>query len=190
MRWSSLAERELAEAREAHWWALAAAAALEEQIERLSQPTTRDRPDAHVHSQSCNWQRRRSWGWSRGCCRALPEDSPVPLGGTLGHWRTKGLNHPSWSLTWGLHWSWGQMLSVSSQSWPPYKRRAGDVIPPQSLQWRIMRNGRIVEPLHLHTQLVEGTCRNPRHRWLLGACLENKGFLWNSPGEDQSSGWR
>ena len=38
-----LAETELAQAREAYWWALAAAIVLEKQIERLSQSTTRDR---------------------------------------------------------------------------------------------------------------------------------------------------
>ena len=36
MRWDILAKRELAEAREAHQWVLANAAALEERIERLS----------------------------------------------------------------------------------------------------------------------------------------------------------
>ena len=72
-----LTKREPAEAREAHRWVLAAAAALEEQIERLNQSITRDRPDAHIHSQS-HYQQRRSQGQSRRHCRALPEDSPVP----------------------------------------------------------------------------------------------------------------
>ena len=52
MRWCISAKRELEEAREAHWQALAAAAAIEELIERLSWSTTRDRPDACIHSQS------------------------------------------------------------------------------------------------------------------------------------------
>ena len=51
-RWGTSSERELAEAREAHQWALAAATVLEEWIERLSRPSTRDRLDAHIHSQS------------------------------------------------------------------------------------------------------------------------------------------
>ena len=51
MRWDTSAKRELAEAREAHWLVQAAAAALEEKIERLSQSTTRSRADSHVPSQ-------------------------------------------------------------------------------------------------------------------------------------------
>ena len=43
MRQDILAKRELAEAREAHWWMLAAATALEERIERLSWSITRSR---------------------------------------------------------------------------------------------------------------------------------------------------
>ena len=62
----------------AHQQALAAATALEEQIERLRQSTTRDRPDAHIHSQSLDSWRRGSWGQSRRCHRAIPEDSLVP----------------------------------------------------------------------------------------------------------------
>ena len=45
-------EQELTEAREAHWWVLAAAAALEECIKRLSQSTTRMRLDVCHCSQS------------------------------------------------------------------------------------------------------------------------------------------
>ena len=143
MRLGILAKRKLAQGREAHLQALAAAAALQEWIERLSWSTTRDRPDVYILSQSHGWWKRRSWRWSRRHHRALPEDSPVPspTHSPLRHQRTKRLNCPSWSSIWGPHWSWGQKLSISSRSWPPYKGRAGQVIPPQSLQWRIMRNG-------------------------------------------------
>ena len=87
VRQGTLPKRELAEEREAHWQALVAAIALEERIGGLSWSITRSRPDTHAHSQSCNWWRRRSWGQSRRCCRALPEDNPsflpciVPLSG-------------------------------------------------------------------------------------------------------------
>ena len=56
------AERDLTEVREAHWRALATAAALEEKIERLSQSITRGWPDACTHSRSHDHCRRRSWG--------------------------------------------------------------------------------------------------------------------------------
>ena len=129
MRWGTLAKRELAEAREAHQWALAATTALEERIERLSQSTTRSRTDAHIPSQSCNCWRKRSQGQSRRHCRALPEDSPFsspthsPLSGAQRHWRTRRLNQPSWSSTTGPHHSWDWMLSISSRSKPPCKRK-------------------------------------------------------------------
>ena len=78
IRQDILAKRELAEAREAHWQVLAAAATLEERIERLSWSTTRSRAGLHIPFQSHNRCRRRSQGWSKRCCRALPEDSPTP----------------------------------------------------------------------------------------------------------------
>ena len=59
-------EWELTKAREAHWWVLAAAAMLEECIERLSWSTTRMWLDIHHHSQSQDWPRRRSWGEASG----------------------------------------------------------------------------------------------------------------------------
>ena len=58
VRWGTLGERELTEAREAHRWVLAAAATLEQWIERLSRSTTRVRLDACIHSQSQDWWRR------------------------------------------------------------------------------------------------------------------------------------
>ena len=67
-------ERDLAEVREAHWRALATAAALEEKIERLNWSVTWGWPDAHAHP----W-RRRSWGWSRRCHRVWLEESPTPF---------------------------------------------------------------------------------------------------------------
>ena len=59
-------------AREAHQWALVAAAVLEERIKRLSLLTTRTRPDDCHHSQSRDQSRRRSRGQSRRCCKAMP----------------------------------------------------------------------------------------------------------------------
>ena len=44
--------------REAHQRSLAAAAALEERIERLSHSITRGQPDAHTYAWSCDCQRR------------------------------------------------------------------------------------------------------------------------------------
>ena len=52
MRWDTSAERELVEAREAHWQALTTTAALEERIKRLSQSTTRSRADPYIPSRS------------------------------------------------------------------------------------------------------------------------------------------
>ena len=48
----TLAETQLAEAREAHWRALATTIALEEKIKWLSRSLTRDYPDTHAPSQS------------------------------------------------------------------------------------------------------------------------------------------
>ena len=59
-RQDTLGEQELTEARVAHWQVLVAASILEEQIERLSQSTTRMRPDVCHHSQSQDQPRRRS----------------------------------------------------------------------------------------------------------------------------------
>ena len=59
---------------EVHWWALAAAASLEECIERLSQSITRMQPEVCHHSQSQGWPRRRSQGQSCRCHRDLPEE--------------------------------------------------------------------------------------------------------------------
>ena len=50
MKQDTLAERELAKAREAHQWVLTTAAALEERIERLSWSTTRSMADPHIPS--------------------------------------------------------------------------------------------------------------------------------------------
>ena len=117
-----LAERELAQAREAYWWALATTTVLEKWIERLSQSTTRDRPNAHIHSQSHDWWRRRSWGWSRRHCRALPEDSPVrsPMH-SPPQWGPETSEDPrGWTIfpgvwPWAPHQSWGWMFSIFFQ---------------------------------------------------------------------------
>ena len=89
-RWDTLGEWELSEAREGHQWALAAAAVLEEWIERLSQSNTRMRLDICHHSQSWDWPRRRSLGQSQRHHRAPPEEghqvwSPM-LSLTGSHW--------------------------------------------------------------------------------------------------------
>ena len=78
MRQDVLARRELAEAREAHWWVLATTTALEERIERLSWSTTRSMAGPHIPSQSHDRHRRRSWGQSKRHHRASSEDSPTP----------------------------------------------------------------------------------------------------------------
>ena len=58
-RQDTLGEQEVTEAREAHWQALAAASILEVWIERLSQLTTRTKPDVFHCSQSEDQPRRR-----------------------------------------------------------------------------------------------------------------------------------
>ena len=69
--------RDLAKVREAHQRTLAAAATLEERIERLSHSTTRGQQDASTHSWSCDCQRRRSQEQNWRHHRALQEDGPV-----------------------------------------------------------------------------------------------------------------
>ena len=73
-RWDTSGEWKLAKTREAHQWALVAAALLEQQIERLSWSTTRMGPDICHCSQIQDWPRRRSQGQSWRCCRASPEE--------------------------------------------------------------------------------------------------------------------
>ena len=68
-------ETQLAEVREAHWRALATTIALEENIEWLSQSLTRGHQEACASSQSWDWWRRRSHGWSWRYCQVLPESS-------------------------------------------------------------------------------------------------------------------
>ena len=69
-------ETQLPKAREAHRRDLATTIPLEEKIEQLSWSITRDCQDAHAPSQSWDWWRRRSQGWSRRCHKALPESTP------------------------------------------------------------------------------------------------------------------
>ena len=68
----------LTKVREAHWKALATVAALEEEIEQLSQPVTRGQLETHAHSQSRNCNRLRSRGQKRKCHQVWPEDIPAP----------------------------------------------------------------------------------------------------------------
>ena len=82
---------ELPEAREAHWWTLAATFILEERIERLSWLTTRMRLDDCQLSQSWDHS-RRSYRWqSQRCYKALD-------GGGSQAWS------PTPSPTWPCSW--------------------------------------------------------------------------------------
>ena len=62
-------ERRLAEVKEAYQRALATAATLEEEIEWLSWPITRDQSEAHAHSRSQHCCRQRSKGQKGGATR-------------------------------------------------------------------------------------------------------------------------
>ena len=141
------AKRDLAKAREAHQRALAAAATLEERIERLSQSVTRGWPGICAQSWSCNCQRRRSWGQNRRHCRVLPEDSPVhspehsPPRRAQEPGKTKGLNCLFWSSTWSHHQSWHQMLTAFSRSWPAAWGKEVELIHPQNPQQKNMKSG-------------------------------------------------
>ena len=64
--------------REAHWRALATAAALEEEIEQLSQSITRGQSEACAHSRSQDCHRWKSQGQNRRCCPVQPEESHAP----------------------------------------------------------------------------------------------------------------
>ena len=70
------AERDLAQAREAHQRPLPTMATLEEKIEELSWSITQGWPDICAHSQSQNCC-RRSQGWNRRCHRVQLEKSPA-----------------------------------------------------------------------------------------------------------------
>ena len=71
-------ERSLSKVREAHWRALAAAAALEEEIQWLSHPITRAWLEAQAHSRSQDCCRWRSRGWKRRHHLVQPEDCHAP----------------------------------------------------------------------------------------------------------------
>ena len=76
--------------REAHWRALAAVAALEEEIEQLSQCTTQGQLDVCGHSWSRDCHRRRSWVWNQRCHRVWPEEVPAPFFQYSPPWRGLG----------------------------------------------------------------------------------------------------
>ena len=110
-------------AREAHWQALVAAAILEEQIERLSQSTTRMGPDVHHHSQSCDRPRRRSRGQSQGHYRALPEEgyqAQFPTPGPTGYHQQVPFLGPRNNI-WRRTSNWAGLC----QSWSGDLARAG-----------------------------------------------------------------
>ena len=71
-------ERSLAKIREAHDSALAAAAALEVEIEWLSQPLIWSQSHTWTHSCSRDHHRHRSRGWKRRCCQVWLEDCCAP----------------------------------------------------------------------------------------------------------------
>ena len=118
-RWDTSGEWELAKAGEGHQWALAAATALEECIERLSQSTTSMWLDVHHCSQSQDQPRRRSWGWSHKHHRVpLEEGLPSLIPFTESHWLPSKGHFPGprndirrRTSTWaGLCWSWSGAL--------------------------------------------------------------------------------
>ena len=95
-------ERRLAKAREAHQRALATAATLEEEIERLNQPITRGQSEAHAHSRSQDCCRQRYKGWNRRHCQVWPEESHAPYFKYHPPWRgpeSKEKEEVSWILT-------------------------------------------------------------------------------------------
>ena len=65
----------------------------------------------------------------------------VPLSGALKHWRTRRLNCPSCSSTWGPHQSWDQMSSISSRSRPLCKGKTEGAILLKSPQQKTMKGG-------------------------------------------------
>ena len=134
------AERDLIKVREAHQRALVTTAALEEKIERLSQSITIGQLGAHIHSQSCDCQKRRSQGSSRRCQQTalpIPLSSALPSGAQEPG-RTKGLKS---LLTWGHHQSWDQTWTVFSRSWPAMQGKIAGMIPPQNPQQRNIGDG-------------------------------------------------
>ena len=79
-RWrrEALVERSLANMREAHQKALVTAAALEEEIEQLSYPLTRNQPEVQVQSKSRDHRVHGSREWKQRCCQVWPENCPAP----------------------------------------------------------------------------------------------------------------
>ena len=71
-------ERGLTKVREAHQRALATTAALEEEIEWLSQSVTRGQLEAHAHSRSWDCHRWKSWEWNRRHHLVWLEESHAP----------------------------------------------------------------------------------------------------------------
>ena len=81
------AERGLTEVREAHWRALATAAALAEEIEWLSPSITRGQLETCAHSRSQDCHRWKSRGQKRRCNPVHPEESHVPYFKYHSPWR-------------------------------------------------------------------------------------------------------
>ena len=166
-RWDTSGEWELAEAREAHWQALAAAAMLEECIERVGQSTTRMQSDICC----CSWVGTGQEGDLRG--RVAGRIGPCQRKATnLGclHWvwmapidrslsqtqewhqkKNRYLSRPPLILIWGLHQSWGQTSSASCRSQPSCKVRVEEAIflkDPQQRTTKIGSSRGDVELIH------------------------------------------
>ena len=141
-------QQELAEAGDAHQQALATTSILQEWIERLSQSTTRMRPDLCHHSQS---QEEGPKGRAKGaigpCLCKAAKPSPLHIV-HLAHIngspsctqnqhlkKTKQLDSPPPVLIWG----W--ISSPSCRSWPPCKRRVRGVISHKSPQQKSAKSG-------------------------------------------------
>ena len=130
-------ETQLADAREAHWRALATTITLEEKIEGLSQSLTRDCPDAHAPSQSQKQWRRRFGGRAEGATK--PYQRVIPL--TPQHIALHDGGMKRLNLTWDPHQSWRLMWSGSSRGQLAIARKRQEDIFWQNPQQRSMKSG-------------------------------------------------
>ena len=138
-------ERRLAKVREAHQRALAIAATLEEEIERLSWPITRGQSEAHAHSRSQDCLRWRSRGWKSRCHQAWLEESHAPYFEYHPPWRGPEFKEkeeaPHGFQPRSSTRVRDQRLTASSRDWlKAWRRRIGGC-PSQNPQWRSWRVG-------------------------------------------------
>ena len=142
-------ERGLAEVMEAHQRALATAATLEEEIEKLSQSITRGWLEACAHSGRQDPCRRGSRGWKRRHCQVWLEESHAPY----------FIYHPPWRgleskedeeapMDFNLEALPGLGLEVNCfLQGPAESLREEDGCPPQIPQWRSWREPRCMTHL-------------------------------------------